>query len=333
MKRVKLAALVVGAGFVAWLVVRAGPGKLYEGIALAGPLFAAIVACELAIALGDLFAIRLLLGQRLPLGVWVGSTAAAYASSLLLPAGRAAGEALRTAALAPYVGAGRAARACSRMQACALAANATVSLVGSWFVADGALRIALVGNALVCGAIATVILLVVRSARFAAFVEKRLPKLVASHRGAADEAPRPGATFRATLPFVAARFVQVFQYGLLVHAIARGKGSQGAGAHSLVELAFTAHAIHLVGASVGDFVPGQLGVAEGSFHAFAAAIGVDDVRALSLALVARASQLLAAAVCAPLLVMYSKKRLGPHSELPADAPVPSRRENARPPAE
>lgn len=311
----KLAALVVGVGFVAWLVARAGPGELWRAIAVAGPFFPAIVACELAIAFGDFFAIRALVGKPLPLATWLGSTAAAFASSLLLPAGRAAGEALRAAVLAPHVGLARAAAACSRMQACALAANALVSLTGALFVSAPALRIALVVNALVVGTIATVILLVVRSARFAAFVEKRLPALVASHRGDPIEAPTAAATARATVPFYLARLVQVLQYGLLVRAVV---------GHATLRAAFTAHAIHVVGASVGDFVPGQLGVTEGSFHAFAASIGVDEVRALSLALVSRASQIVGALACAPFLFTYSKKRFGADRELAAEAPVDDR---------
>lgn len=312
---VRLAAFLVGASFLAWLVVRAGPTHLYEAVVLAGPWFPAIVACELTIALGDLLAIRILVGQRLPIRAWLGSTAAAYASSLLLPAGRVAGEALRTTILAPYVGPSRAAGACSRMQACSLVANAIVSLGGTFFVIGPTLRVALFANAVVCGSIATVILLVVRSPRFAAFVAKRFRKLVDTHRGDGGASPGAGETFRASLAFVGARLVQVLQYGILVRAIA---------GRTTLSLAVSAHAIHLVGASVGDFVPGQLGVAEGSFQAFAASMGVDDVRALTLALVARASQVVAALVCAPLLFAYSKERLGADRELPAEAPVDDR---------
>jgi uncharacterized membrane protein YbhN (UPF0104 family) len=303
---------VLGFGLVVWLVLSVGPDRILEVVRVAGPFFPVIVLCEMIIASTDFLAARALVGKKLPARDWARSTAVAYASSTLLPAGRAAGEAARTAILAPLVGAGRAAGACSRMQASALAANAAISAVGSLFVTSTALALALLGNGLVCATLAFLIFMLVRSERLAAWLKKRFKNFLKAHQGAPGEIPGKRASVAATLIIFVARLVQVTQYGLIVYAVA-GKSS--------APLAFSAHGIHLVGAAVGDVVPGQIGVTEGMFHTFATSLGIDVARALSIALIARASQLVVVVMCLPALLVKSEKGLGADRDVPLEPAV------------
>jgi len=66
-----------------------------------------------------------------------------------------------------------------------------------------------------------------------------------------------------------------------------------------VRNAFIAHGIHLVGSTVGDVLPNQLGAVDGAYRAFAGAIGFAEApaRALSIAFLAHAVQLSCAAAC------------------------------------
>ena len=109
---------------------RTGPrgSALHE----AGPWFPAVLLLEMGIVATDMVAARALLGEAMgsiPGVTWVRSAMLAYASTVVLPAGRAAGEAVRTTTLAPAIGFGRATGVCSRLQACVLASNAGISFV------------------------------------------------------------------------------------------------------------------------------------------------------------------------------------------------------------
>jgi len=86
------------------------------------------------------------------------------------------------------------------------------------------------------------------------------------------------------------RIVQALQYGVVLYAV---------GGVATASTALMAQGIQLVGASVGDLVPGQMGATEGAFRAFAGALGLgaEPARALSIALVIRMAQLGLAVSC------------------------------------
>jgi hypothetical protein len=77
--------------------------------------------------------------------------------------------------------------------------------------------------------------------------------------------------------------------------------------------ALTAHGIHLVGATLGDLLPNQLGVVDGAYRAFAPMLGLGHApeRALSIAFVAHTAQLTLASVCvvAASIIGHAKSRL------------------------
>src|SRR5207244_7994345 len=80
------------------------------------------------------------------------------------------------------------------------------------------------------------------------------------------------------------RLAQVAQCAVLLRAVG-GAGTISGG--------FIGEGIHLVGAGIGDLVPGQLGTNEGAYSAFAGALGLADApaSAVSLALLPRIAQL------------------------------------------
>jgi hypothetical protein len=82
----------------------------------------------------------------------------------------------------------------------------------------------------------------------------------------------------------------VLQYGIAVLAVGGALSPRGA---------FVGFGIHMVGATLGAAVPNQVGVVDGVYVAFADVLGFPGApaKALSVALVLRASQLLFAAVC------------------------------------
>ena len=115
-----------------------------------------------------------------------------------------------------------------------------------------------------------------------------LPRLRQSAAAAAPAAFR--LPWRSALACVTARTAQLVQYGVLLSAVGGTVSVRGA---------FIAHGIHLVGATIGDAVPNQLGVVDGTYRAFAAALGFADApaRALSIAFVAHAVQMTVAGLC------------------------------------
>jgi hypothetical protein len=165
--------------------------------------------------------------------------------------------------------------------------NATLSLVGSAVVwqrhVSTTLALALLGNAVLCALLSVALLWIVRSGRFAGWLRARFKRFAQSHP-AAPSAAEGGAVTTASLLCMAGRAVQALQYGVVLHAVG-GLATPGA--------ALTAQGIHLVGATLGDFVPNQMGATEGAYRFFAPAIGLGaaPAQALSIALIVRVAQL------------------------------------------
>jgi hypothetical protein len=137
-------------------------------------------------------------------------------------------------------------------------------------------------------------------------VKKKFPKLA---KNASEEVttPRAYGIIPSAWSFFG-RWLQVAQYGVAVLAVGGSLSLRGA---------FVGHGIHMVGATVGAAVPNQVGVVDGAYVAFADVLGFPGApaKALSVALVLRASQLLFAAVC---MIVATITREAPNA--PASAP-------------
>jgi hypothetical protein len=289
-----------GLALVARFVEDAGPKDVAAVLWQAGKWLPAILALELFQVTTDFLALRSILGARwrqIPAVTWVRSSAIAYAMMTLLPAGRAAGEVTRGALFSAYVGAARAATTSTRLQAAYLAANGVLSVVACTVVATrfgvrAPLALLLAGNVVFQAVIASGLIAILRAKRVGRWLDRMrlrfVPGAVAQPPLDADE--RKEIPWRAALVCCLGRGAQVGQYGIILHAV---------GGVLTVRNAIVAHGIHLVGATLGDMLPNQLGVTDGAYKAFAGDLGfaAEPARALSIAFVVRIAQLTLATTC------------------------------------
>jgi hypothetical protein len=293
----RLVLLVGGVGLAVILVRSAGTGEVVRVLGGAWGWLPLVALLEIGFIAFDLLALRVLLGTAaasLTVTDWVRSSTLAYATTALLPAGRAAGEAARAATLSRAVGTARAAGACARLQAASLVGNGTVSVAGASLLfflerREAALSATLLLNAVATLGLATTLFALLRSGRFATWLRRKFPKFAEAH--ASTPAPSDRIAIpAASLLAVCGRVSQLAQYAVVLHAV---------GGTVTVASALTAQAIHLIGAAAGDLVPNQMGATEGAYRAFAGALGLgaEPARALSIALVVRIAQSSLAALC------------------------------------
>jgi hypothetical protein len=314
---VQILLAAIGLTLVGYLVVQAGPGKVLRVLEQAAWWLPAIFALEFAQIGSDVVALRLLLGReaaRVSAPTWIRSSAVAYAMMILLPAGRASGEVTRGAVLAKNVGTPWAATAAAQLQSSYLFANGVLSVasciaVSSWIGIGSPLALLLAGNAALMAILSASVLAVLRGARAGRWIERirhRFSKSTAASRPLEPEARRR-IPWRAAAVCTTSRLAQVVQYGVILTAV---------GGVTSVRSALIAHGIHLVGATAGDMLPNQLGAVDGAYRAFAAAIGFagDPARALSIAFVAHATQLLTAATCIVVALLTRRSASPPEEE-------------------
>jgi hypothetical protein len=306
--------LSVGLGFalLAWLVNNVGPARVFEVMRASRRLLPAIVSLEAALACSDAVAAHVLLGAkiRVTASTWIRATAVAYASGILLPAGRLAGEAARAATLSRNVGLSRAIRACSSLQICTLVANVVMCVACILVMRRGeasTLVVSLAINAVLCGALAVALLGLLRHKRVNAWVQERFASL-GDAGSSSIVSIGPGRTLAAQFICILGRAAQTAQYGVALFAV---------GGVLTPVTALTAQGVHLVGAAVGDFIPGQIGAMEGTYRVFAGAIGLraDLARALSIPLIVRVAQLIMTTVC---LSAYAVARASQPTDRPGE---------------
>ncbi len=291
---------IVGLGVVVVLVRAAGAERVWEVLVRAGAWLPLVVALEVYQAASDYASLRAILGEdhrKVPARTWLRSSLVAYAMMILVPAGRAAGEVTRAALLSRTLGAPRAATTSTQLQAAYLSANGFLSLiefcwVAVFFGAGSTLALLLAGNVLFQALISAGLLTILWDARIGRGLD-RLRRRV--FRGVV-ESPPLDPSVRRRIPWKAffisslSRSVQLVQYGIVLHAVGGALSAKGA---------VITHGIHLVGATLGDLVPNQLGVVDGIYRAFAGAMGFAKApeRALSIAFVVRAAQFTVAGAC------------------------------------
>lgn len=301
----RLILATAGLGMLAYLLRGAGPERVARVLWEARWWMPAILVFEIVQILGDVMALRFILRRRaaeVPASTWIRSSAIAYAMMILLPAGRAAGEVGRATLIAEHVGTPAALNASALLQAVyvfaiGLASAAACAVVASSFGILAPLALLLAANAALMFAIAGGLLEIARNAPLGRWFQWARSRLAHPRTAAPPPAPAAAAApaafrlpWRSALACVTARTAQLVQYGVLLSAVGGTVSVRGA---------FIAHGIHLVGATIGDAVPNQLGVVDGTYRAFAAALGFADApaRALSIAFVAHAVQMTVAGLC------------------------------------
>jgi hypothetical protein len=302
-------AMALGLGLLAFLVQQVDARRVWQVLVGSGAWLPLLAALEALLLVTDSAAFAALLASNEPIPTrgWLRSSAGSYLCLVLLPAGRALGEAARAVLATPYAGARRAATASTELQAVALIADGIVSLACAWVVFSTVgsaqhLASALLGT---CGLVTlsgALLLYLVRAPGAGQWLLGRFPRLT---RYFPEGARGPtGSAWKAALWSVLGRALQVLQYGLAIRAVGGAFG---------LESAFIAQGIHMVGATVGVAMPNQIGVADGAYVIFANALGFagDPARALGAMLAVRCAQLLLAAGCACLVVVLRPLRPTP----------------------
>jgi hypothetical protein len=312
--------LIVGLGLTAYFVHRAGTERTLQVVWDASGWLPLLLVLQGAIVALDALALRCLVGdaeRRPPLRTWVRASALANACAVFLPVGRAAGEALRAASLAPTIGTARAASAGVRLQACSLFGTSTACGLAALVTMMSGPRSSLprwLGlNAVVCAALGGAMVALLGSAHLTAWLRRQLERLVTV--APSSTSPPTQASAQAYALCVAGRLVQTFQYGIAMVAI---------GGRLDVRSAFTAQGMQLLGASIGDVVPGQLGAVEGTYSVFAELLALPDAaaRVISLAMLMRTALVLLALAGVFVAALLPGAGAAPHDHLQAAGSAP-----------
>jgi uncharacterized membrane protein YbhN (UPF0104 family) len=304
--RVTLA--LVGLGAIAVLVLHSHPEQVWNAIVRARWALLWVVLLEGVSVAGSVAALGAMYrdaGAQIPLPLLVRTGLIGYAVAGLVPAGRAASEATRAALLSGHAGQGRAAAAALRLQGVALLANSVLSFTSALgtlaLVGPGLLALLIAANGLLSVTLGGGALILERRGRLGVMVGRWLPGLRSFGRELDEhlgEAPFPGKSLGFEL---LSRAAQVAQNGILVAAVGGAIG---------LAPALCAEGIHLLGATVGDLIPQQLGATDANFTLSASALGLPPGDAMAIALLAHLSQLVwvAAGALVPLLWPPPRRR-------------------------
>ncbi|MDW8247154.1 MAG: lysylphosphatidylglycerol synthase transmembrane domain-containing protein [Sandaracinaceae bacterium] len=297
--------LPVGLAAMVWLIRKVGSAELWRAIEGAVHYLPIVVLLEGAFMSMDVFALRAIAvnaGPKVPWVVWVRSACAAYATMILLPGGRAAGEVARATQLARFWGASQALGNGMRLQAATMLANAFISLpsaLACFFPSLEANGLALpwlvLGNGLLTALLGAWILWLSKSERMARWLGRIFPSF--GQRGSELQGEKVGMALPIAYTCIG-RVFQSVQYGTIVFALGGVAGIQSA---------LVAQGIHLVGAAVGDLIPNQAGMTEGAYWLFGKALGFgsEPAKAVAIALFARLAQYILAALALVLLFVLS----------------------------
>jgi len=264
------------------------------------------VALEGAALACETFALWRLYGDdrgRLSAGEMIRAGLVGYVPMVLLPAGRAVAEAVRAGLLARRTSGPLAAAVAVQMQLALLLAVSGVSFACAvsmlLLAGPGWLALAMAANGAITGALAAAMLAAGRRSRIGGWLAKHWgrfrggPEFDLALRG------RPPLPVAAIAAAFAGRLLQVGQLGVLFFGIA---------GHVDPLRAFAVEGVHLVGATLGDLIPAQLGASDATFSFSAGALGLPAGGALTIALLAHATQAVwcAAGALAPLLIVWRK---------------------------
>lgn len=294
---VRLACAVLGTSVLVLSVWAAGASAVLASLgasvhalpALAG-LEAVMVGCS-TLALRALYGAA---GPRVPARQWLRAGALGYAVGLVLPMGRASGEAARAVLLSRNAGGAPAAVAAVQMQGVVLLSTAVIVLpilAGTLaLLGPGAAAALILANGVI-GAVVGIAILVARE-------RARLGQLLG---GLIKRLERFGLSFDAVVGATgpdlarslawecAGRVAQVVQCAVALGAVGQPTG--------LGRVLVTRGAL-MVGSAIGDFIPGQLGATEATLVVGAEALALTAASAASLALVIHAAQILLGLLCA-----------------------------------
>ncbi|WP_437940509.1 lysylphosphatidylglycerol synthase domain-containing protein [Sorangium sp. So ce341] len=270
-----------GLAALAALIRHVGAAEMLDAVIRAAPFLPFLVALEVARVGCEALATGLLCApRRVPTAELLRIHAVSYPVMALMPAGRAAGEAVKAALLSPYVGAPRAAAIATANQSLALLCAAPLSLLAAaaLFRIGGASPFALgvLAHAALLVASGLGVAFAARQRAASAWLTRRFARagqLTAAFQEAVRERPPvPAWPFAAC---VAGRALQAAQYALLLAAV---------GAESGPLRALAAYGVGAAGTAAGDLIPGQIGATDGAFTLAAPLLGLTASSAIAVSL-------------------------------------------------
>lgn len=276
--------LAAGIGFIVKMVHDAGGQKI--SAALLGsiewlPLAAGLEAIKLWL---DAKATHVALSRQTRSKL---SMSAVYRAQLIgaavghvTPSGRSAEEAAKAAVLSSKAGAGEASSAAATNQAAALIATGAVSVlctVAAWLYSGTSwLTLVLLAHSVVVILFGLVIRMIMRSGRLTKWVKRKFKRVASG-----IEEFRRTSNHGGVLPLwpvfyqCGARLVQVAQFAVLAIAI---------GIDVNVAKSFLLEGLYMLSEVAGVAVPGQVGVAEGTFLGAAPILKTSGAKAMAVSL-------------------------------------------------
>lgn len=304
----RIIAATCGLAGVALILHRLGWSRVGAALAGAASYLPIVLALDAIIVICSMLALRSLYGEagrRVPGSQLVRAGLIGYAINGLLPAGRAVAEVARASLLSRWVGSGTAAAAATRMQAVALVAHGTMSVLATVaaIIAFGWtwLPFAIAVNAVVTLAVGASLLVAASRSRIGAWVGRRFSAQKFGIELDAALAREPAFPVRAIAWELLGRSIEVVEKAVLILCVG--------GALGFIP-AVCVEGVHLLGAAVGDLIPAQLGVQEGNFTLAAHALGLTAADAVSIALLAHLSQLVWIVVGSVVPLVWRRKPLG-----------------------
>lgn len=271
-------------GYYLATVDRAAMGAALGRVAVWLPVLLALEGARIAIEAVGTRALYGLGRDRLPTGALLRAHVVGYGLAFYMPAGRAAAEAIKATLLARWSTPARAAAVAAANQSLALLglaiAAATCAVVTSTVDGTGRLVASLVAVAATTGALAVVVR--VATLRLPTGVLARFVPRIARTLGAAQREIPAWLPWRTLGTFLVTRALQVGSAAVMLHALVGDVTVVGA---------VIVTGVGLVGASVGDLVPGQFGATDATFAVSAELIGLTHEAALAIALVTHVVQM------------------------------------------
>ena len=310
---------VVGVGALALLVRSVGAATLLSILRTSArwvPVLFALDALRVVAEAVGTWSLSERVRRRVPVLEMARIHLVAYAVAVTMPAGRAAAEAVKAAMLSRFIGGPEAAAVGT--------ANQTSSMLGSALGALPCVAAALLLTGLspltlsFAGVVAltlvgfTALQIACRRGGLGGAVLRRITRMEQATQAFQDALQRiPVVPPVATLAAVFSRAVVVVEIGVVLFALG---GRHGVGQ------ALLAFGVSLVGGTVGDLVPGQLGATDGAFALAAPYLGLALVDGIAVSVLLHVVQALWAVIGWTLPFFWKAPAIAKTSSTPALPP-------------
>ena len=306
--------LVLGVSAVFGMVSQVGYAQILSAISRTAVWLPLILVLDLLWVAFEGCALLAIYGEerkRITCLSWLYVTLVHYTAFMLLPMGRAAAEVTRAALLKKQLDRDLVAVGAALMQSLTMVANGVTCLVAALFLRtlghSGVLLAAVSTTAAVMSVLGIASYLVLRHVKVGGVLGRRFSRFAEAGPGFDHKLRETARRHWIALAIcVWGRVLQTAQYGVIVLAVT-GDLSLGS--------AWIAEGIQMTARTAGDFIPNQVGVTEGAFVYFRAALGLDHAPALAMtvALVARLSNLSVASLCAVASQLWPRSGRGQQS--------------------